>query len=152
MLSIVDADFTDPLLHSFLQEHLDELAPTAPPESRHALDLTALQAPGVRMWVARADEQIVGTAALAELTPAQEELKSMRTAPQRRGAGIASQLLHHALTDARSRGVKQVFLETGSMDFFAPARALYRKNGFRECPPFGTYREDPNSVFMTLPL
>lgn len=55
----------------------------------------------------------------------------LRTAPDRRGAGIASQLLGHAVADARSRHVDQVFLETGSMEFFAPARALYRKNGFR---------------------
>lgn len=38
------------------------------------------------------------------------------------------------------------------MEFFAPARSLYRKAGFSVCDPFGTYREDRNSVFMTLAL
>jgi putative acetyltransferase len=38
------------------------------------------------------------------------------------------------------------------MEYFEPARGLYRKNGFRSCPPFGDYREDPNSVFMTREL
>ena len=37
-------------------------------------------------------------------------------------------------------------------DFFLPARRLYAKAGFRECGPFGDYRLDPNSVFMTLEL
>ena len=43
----------------------------------------------------------------------------------------------------------RVSLETGSWDYFAPARALYAGEGFVECGAFGEYREDPNSVFMT---
>jgi putative acetyltransferase len=43
-------------------------------------------------------------------------------------------------------------LGTGSWPYFAPARALYARHGFVECAPFGDYREDPNSVFMTLEL
>jgi putative acetyltransferase len=45
-----------------------------------------------------------------------------------------------------------VSLETGSMEFFRPARALYASFGFAPCPPFADYREDPNSVFMTKEL
>ena len=152
-LSIRRADFSDPALKDFLQQHLDDLAPTAPPESRHALDLTALQAPGVRLWTVTAEDgAIVATAALAALAPGHEELKSMRTDPLRRGQGLARRLLNHLLADAAARGVGRVSLETGSMDFFAPARALYASAGFTRCPPFGSYREDPNSVFMTLEL
>lgn len=154
-LRIERADFADPRLGRFLQAHLDDLAPTAPAESRHALDLTALQGPQVRLWVAMAAGGIAGTAALAAapvLGSGHEELKSMRTDPARRGQGIASALLAHALADARLRTVRRISLETGSMDFFAPARALYAKAGFEPCPPFGSYAEDPNSVFMTLAL
>jgi putative acetyltransferase len=43
-------------------------------------------------------------------------------------------------------------LETGTEDYFAPARRLYLRHGFTECPPFGDYRLDPNSVFMELRL
>lgn len=151
-MTIGEADFADPGLRTFLQAHLDDMAPTAPPESRHALDFTALQSPDVRLWVAQDAGQIIGTVALARLAPDQEELKSMRTEPQRRGSGVGWQLLHHALADARSRGVQQVSLETGSMDFFAPAHVLYRKAGFVQCPAFGSYWQDPNSIFMTLRL
>jgi putative acetyltransferase len=38
------------------------------------------------------------------------------------------------------------------MDFFMPARALYVSFGFKNCPPFSDYSEDPNSVFMTKEL
>ncbi len=146
------ADFTDPRLASFLQAHLDDMEPTAPPESRHALDLSALEAPHVRMWVATDADGIVGTAALAALDDRHEELKSMRTEPRVRGRGVASMLLAHALEDARSRRVVRVSLETGSMSFFAPARSLYAKAGFVPCAPFGSYVDDPNSTFMSLEL
>ena len=146
------ADFADPALAAFLQEHLDDMEPTAPPESRHALDLGGLQKPHVRLWTATDAGVIVGTVALATLEPGHDELKSMRTDPLRRGQGIGALLLDAALADARSRGVQRVSLETGAMDFFAPARRLYERAGFRPCPPFGQYTNDPNSAYFTLEL
>ncbi|HET8866983.1 MAG TPA: GNAT family N-acetyltransferase, partial [Agrococcus sp.] len=142
-----------PALAAFLQAHLDDLAPTAPASSRHALDIGALQRPGVRLWAARSEHgDIIGTVALATVEAHHEELKSMRTEPALRGAGIASAMLRHAVDDARARGVLRLSLETGSQPFFAPARAMYAKHGFAECPPFGAYRPDPHSTFMTLAL
>ncbi|KAA1418316.1 GNAT family N-acetyltransferase [Mumia zhuanghuii] len=153
MTILIDrADFTDRRLAAFLQAHLDDLAPTAPAESRHALDLSSLAVPEVRMWVAEGGGEIIGTAALAALEPDHEELKSMRTDPQHRGRGVAKGLLEHVLADARSRGVARVSLETGTMDFFAAARALYARAGFVACDPFGSYQHDPNSTFMTRTL
>ncbi len=151
-ITIDRADFADPELVAFLRAHLDDLAPTAPPSSQHALDLAGLQRPGVRLWVARVPEALVGTVGLAPVEPGHEELKSMRTDPERRGLGIASAMLRHALADASARGVERVSLETGSQPFFAPARALYAKHGFVECAPFGAYALDPHSTFMTLVL
>jgi putative acetyltransferase len=146
------ADFTDPGLGAFLQAHLDELAPTAPAESQHALDLSELQTPAVRLWVASADAKIAGTGALASVAPGHEEIKSMRTDPRLRGQGIATRILEHLVQDAHGRSIHRISLETGSMEFFAPARALYAKAGFVFCAPFGSYTEDPNSVFMTKAL
>lgn len=151
-ISVCRADFSDPRLASFLQSHLDEMRPTAPAESRHALDLNALSQPSVRLWVAWDGESIAATGALAALEPGHEELKSMRTAPGLRGRGLGRLMLDHLLEDAAGRSVQRISLETGSMDFFAPARRLYASAGFVVCPPFGEYREDPNSVFMSLAL
>jgi putative acetyltransferase len=152
ILELGRADFADPDLTPFLQAHLDELAPTAPAESRHALDANALQASTVRVFVARMDARIVATGALAALEPGHEEIKSMRTDPARRGRGIGRRVLDHLLADARARGVRRISLETGSMDFFAPARTLYAKSGFVPCPPFADYVHDSNSTFLTLAL
>lgn len=150
--SITTADLDDPELAAFLREHLADMEPTAPTESRHALDLSGLRAPGIRTWVAHAHGRLGGTAALAPVEAGHEELKSMRTAPSLRGIGIASALLRHVLDDARGRGVRRVSLETGSMEFFAPARSLYARHGFVTCSPFGSYVADPSSTFLTLDL
>ena len=69
-----------------------------------------------------------------------------------RGWGVGSAMLRQIMAAARARGMRRLSLETGSWAYFAPARALYGRHGFVECPPFGEYREDPNSVFMTLVL
>lgn len=151
-LSIARADLDEEALRAFLTDHLADLAPTAPAESRHALDLDGLRAPGVRLWVARDGDVLVATGALAAVEPGHEEIKSMRTLPARRGQGLGRRMLTHLLDDARRRGVRRVSLETGSMAFFAPARGLYAAAGFVECGPFGGYREDPNSVFMSVSL
>lgn len=146
---IARADFADPALAAFLAAHHADMAPTAPPESQHALGLDELRAPHVRLWTCHDDGALVGTVALAALEPGHEELKSMRTAPHVRGRGIGRRLLAFALDDARSRGVRRISLETGSQDFFAPARALYAAHGFVPCGPFGGYVDDPNSAYLT---
>jgi putative acetyltransferase len=66
--------------------------------------------------------------------------------------GIATILLQHVLSEARRADYRRLSLETGSMEFFAPARVLYERHGFEYCPPFGDYQPDPNSVFMRLDL
>jgi len=76
----------------------------------------------------------------------------MHTARAHRGKGVAAKLVAHILEVARARSYRRVSLETGTMEGFAPARALYQSFGFKVCPPFAQYREDPNSVCMTLIL
>ena len=61
---------------------------------------------------------------------------------------MATALLLHLLNEAKRRGYQQLSLETGSMDFFAPARRLYQRHGFEYCGPFADYQADPNSLFM----
>jgi putative acetyltransferase len=140
-------------VRALLAEHLADMFATSPPESVHALDLDGLLAPGVTFVTARdAVGDLLGCGALAEAAPGLGELKSMRTARSARGRGVASAVLAHLLGVAVARGYGRVSLETGSQDFFAPARRLYARHGFAECGPFGGYALDPHSVFMTLAL
>lgn len=148
-LRIRDGGLDSPVVVAFLEAHLTELRSITPPESTHALDLDGLAAPGVAFWSAYDGDELVACAALKTLDAHEAELKSMRTAPHRTGEGIAATVLAHVLDRARSAGFGRVSLETGSEDFFAPARRLYARHGFVECPPFGDYRPDPLSTFMT---
>ncbi|KAA3633679.1 MAG: GNAT family N-acetyltransferase [Proteobacteria bacterium] len=124
----------------------------SPPESKHALDIDGLRAPDVTFWTMRDDGELVGCAALKALDSAHAEIKSMRTSAEHRGRGVGAALLAHLLSEARSRGFRRVSLETGSMGYFAPARALYLKFGFGYCEPFAGYKHDPHSVFMSKAL
>ncbi|UMG92429.1 GNAT family N-acetyltransferase [Nocardioides sp. TF02-7] len=137
---------------ALLEEHLADMRATSPPESIHALDPDALAVPAISFWTLRDDGAVLGTAALKELSPTHGEIKSMRTASGARRRGVAARLLDHVLAEAVARGYERLSLETGSQDFFAPARALYASRGFAPCGPFGEYVLDPNSVFMTVEL
>ena len=137
---------------ALLQEHLDDMARVSPPESRHALDLESLRRPEISFFTVWDGGDLAGCGALKELEPLHAELKSMRTARAYLRNGVATRLLTHLLEEATRRGYRRVSLETGSMDYFAPAHRLYARFGFTPCAPFGDYRADPNSLFLTREL
>ncbi|MFC3852903.1 GNAT family N-acetyltransferase [Salinispirillum marinum] len=136
----------------FLQQHINDMRSVSPPESKHALDLEGLRAPDITFWSLYDGDQLVGCAALKELDVDHGEVKSMRVKASVRGQGIGSKLVSHVVQEAMNRQYRSIALETGSMPFFEPARALYLKHGFSYCGPFGSYKEDPYSVFMELRL
>jgi putative acetyltransferase len=145
-------DLAHPAVHALLGEHLADMYATSPADSVHALDLTGLRDPAVTVWTAWDGAVLLGCAALKELDPAHGEVKSMRTAAAARGRGVATDLLRHLVDQARARGYRRLSLETGSQDFFAPARRLYTRHGFVACPPFADYTDDPNSTYLTREL
>ncbi|GJM45222.1 MAG: putative N-acetyltransferase YsnE [Gemmatimonadota bacterium] len=149
---IREDDLSGPEVAALLQEHLDFVAVHSPPESIHALNLAALRAPDLTFWTAWQGSELVGCGALRELSATHGELKSMRTAQAHLRKGVAAALLEHLLRVAVDRGYRRVSLETGSMEAFSPARALYARFGFAPCGPFASYGDDPNSVFMTRDL
>lgn len=135
-----------------LQQHLNDMALHSPPESIHALDLSRLKTPDISFFTAWDNQQLMGCAALKALDDGNGEIKSMRTATHYLRRGVAAGLLDHLIALAVQRQYQALWLETGSMAAFAPARRLYTQTGFVECEPFADYAPDPNSVFMTLAL
>ena len=150
--AIRPGDLADERVISLLTDHLTDMFATSPAESVHALDVSGLAVPEVTFWTIAEGEVILGCVALKELDAGHGELKSMRTDAAARGRGLGARLLEHVLAESARRGYRRVSLETGSQEFFRPARTLYAKYGFRECGPFADYRLDPSSVFMTLEL
>lgn len=156
-MRIVQGDFDHPAIRDLLAFHFADLRTTAPPESCHVLPIDAMRVPELHFFAAWEGETLLGFGAVKDLGDGTGEIKSMRTsANSQKGVGAAGlrkgvgqAMLDHLIAHARTLGLSRLNLETGSMDFFIPARALYMKNGFTECPPFGDYQPDPNSVFMT---
>lgn len=151
-MKISEGLLDDPRVQALLTHHYVTARAQTAPGSAHALDLSGLKAPTVRFWSAWEGEQVIGLGALKRLSDTHGEIKSMHTAQASRGVGVGSAVLRHIIAEARRMGLTRLSLETGSWAYFEPARALYRRHGFVECPPFGDYTADPHSVFMTLAL
>lgn len=145
-------DPASPDVQGLLARHLAFATDHSPPEDQHALDMDGLRNEDVSFFSIRMEGELLAVGALKRLDDSHLEIKSMHTAEGARRRGIARAMLDHLLHVARSRGCRRVSLETGSMEAFAPARALYESAGFRVCEPFADYRPSPNSVFMTLAL
>jgi len=134
---------------TLLQEHHEDMLSHSPAESVHALDLNALEAPDITFWSFWINQELVGVGALKEIDKEHGEIKSMRTSTDHLRKGVARKLLEHIMKQANIRSYKRLSLETGTMDAFLPAHKLYQQFGFQECQPFGNYKEDPYSMFMT---
>jgi len=151
-MNILPGGLDDPRVQDLLEHHTRTARAETVIGSAHALDLAGLRASDVTFWSAWEGDSLVGVGALKRLTPVLGEIKSMHTAESCRRSGVGTAMVTHILDAARTMGITRISLETGSWPYFAPARALYRKHGFVECPPFGDYVEDDNSVFMSLDL
>ena len=151
-MQILPGDLDDPLIAALLGVHLARALAVTPRASVHALDISALKAPGIAFWAAWDGAALLGVGALQHLSAKHGEVKSMHTAEHARRRGVASAMLHHIIREARAKGHSRLSLETGAMPYFEPARAFYRGLGFSDCGPFGIYAPDPNSVFMTLAI
>jgi putative acetyltransferase len=145
-------DLSRPPVLGLIEEHLRNMHELSPPEHVFAFDASKLRAPDVTFWTAWRGEVLLGCAALKELSPTDGEIKSMRTPIALRRTGAGRALLNHVIDVARSRGYRVLYLETGGHPAFVPAQRLYASAGFLPCGPFGSYRENGNSVFMSLVL
>ncbi|AWM78780.1 GNAT family N-acetyltransferase [Phenylobacterium parvum] len=139
-------------VRDLVARHLAGMHAQSPPESVHALALEGLRDPAIRFWSVWKGEDLAGMGALRRIDAGNGEIKSMRVADAFLGQGVGRAILDHILSEARGLGLAVLWLETGSVEGFIPARTLYASVGFTTCGPFDTYGPDPFSVFMTLRL
>ncbi len=135
-----------------LARHLAFSHEVTPHGHVHALEIEGLLDPAVTLYSARRAGRLVGVGALRHLDETHGEIKSMHIADDARRQGVGRAMVEHLLAVAMSRGYRRVSLETGTMEAFAPARALYVSAGFAPCVPFGEYTANPHSICMTLEL
>ncbi len=145
-------EFTSSSLLELLHLHKTHCEAETPIESCHRLDIDGLRATDVTFWVAWLQDKAVGMIGLKDLGEAHGEVKSMHVLKAMRGEGLADRLFSIMKDEADKRGYQRLSLETGNSDNFQPATRFYQKYGFLPCAPFADYREDPNSLFMTLTL
>lgn len=149
-MNIIEGGLDDPRVVALLAEHIKAARAHTSCDSAHVLDVGQLKSSDIRFWTAWEGDQVVGTGALKRLDAFHGEIKSMHTHRSHRRKGVAATILNHILAAGKQMGLTRISLETGSWPYFDAARELYKQHGFEECPPFGAYRADPNSVFMTI--
>jgi DNA-binding MarR family transcriptional regulator len=93
-----------------------------------------LMPPAGLFVLARLDGRPVGCGALKRLGGRLGEIKRMWTAPDARGLGVARQVLQALEVAARELGLETLRLETNRT--LVEAQVLYRREGYREVPPF----------------
>jgi putative acetyltransferase len=151
-MEITEGGLGDSRVQALLSHHFHTARAETAPGSAHALDLNGLKSPDIHFWSGWDGDHLVAVGALKRLSDFHGEIKSMHTEQSHRRKGTGSAMLRHIISKARQMGLCRLSLETGSWSYFDAARAFYKSHGFVECPPFGSYVPDPNSVFMTLEL
>jgi putative acetyltransferase len=137
---------------ALLEEHAACMQANSPPGSCHYLAADRLCGPNVGFWTIRRDGLLAGCGALLQIEPCHAEIKSMKTAGCFLRQGVAKSMLQHLLASARDQGMARLSLETGSGDYFVPARRMYENAGFTYCCPFASNEPDTHSMFMTMAL
>lgn len=141
-------DLGDSELASLVAQSDEYLSSLYPPESNHAEPLAALVGENSAFFAGYIDEQLVacGAVKLVKGDVTYGEIKRVFVAESHRGKRLATTLMQHLENHLVSIGVKIVRLEAGPMQ--PEALNLYRKLGYTERGPFGSYIADPLSVFM----
>ena len=116
-----------------------------PAESRHAFSVEKLIRESVAFFVASFDEQIAACGGV-KLFADYGEVKRMYVRPAFRGKGLGKAILNQLADYARAHDVNLLRLETGI--YQVEAISLYERWGFARRGPFGSYKNDPNTVYF----
>ena len=148
----IEGNFENPDVNELLKNHFIELRSVSPEGSAHVLDIDGLKDRSIKFWSLWDNNQLIGCGALKFLGKNHGEFKSIRVADKFRKSGIGEKIIEHLIEEARKLEITKLSIETGAGNFFLPARNLFSKFGFKKCPPFAHYKEDPNSCYYSLEL
>ena len=150
MLKSIEGNFDNPEVHEFLINHFIELRSVSPEGSAHVLDIAGLKDPSIKFWSLWEESDLMGSGALKFLDKEHGEFKSIRVNDKFKGKGNGLKVIDYLINEAKKLNIKRLSLETGAGDFFLSARKLFEKSGFEPCRPFANYKDDVNSVYMTM--
>ena len=150
MLKSIEGNFENPEVHELLIKHFIELRSVSPEGSAHVLDIVGLKDPTIKFWSLWEEDQLMGAGALKFLDKGHGEFKSIRVNDKFRNKKNGLKIIDHLINEAKKLNVKKLSLETGAGEFFLPARKIFIERGFKVCEPFSHYKDDINSVYMSL--
>ncbi len=148
----IEGNFDNAEVNELLNKHFVELRSVSPAGSTHVLDIAGLKDQSIKFWSLWENNELVGCGALKFLEKNHGEFKSIRVADKFRKTGNGEKIIDHLVEEAKKLEISKLSTETGAGEFFLPARKLFSKFGFKKCPPFAHYKEDPNSCYYTLNL
>ena len=146
----IEGNFDNPEVNELLINHFIELSSVSPVDRGHVLDFSSLKNPSIKFWSLWENNQLIGCGALKFLDKEHGELKSIRVADRFRRKGNGIKVINHLIDEAKKLNIKKISLETGTGNFFGPARKLFHKCGFKPCEPFAHYKKDPEACYMSL--
>ncbi len=150
MMKSIENNFDDPQVNDLLNKHFVELRTVSPQGSTHVLDILGLKHESIRFWSLWENNDLIGCGAIKFLDEKHGEFKSIRVADKYRRSGAGEKIIFHLINQAKQIGINKLSIETGAGEFFAPARKLFKKFGFKTCKPFAHYKDDPNSCYFSL--
>jgi|TARA_B100000787_G_C16055288_1_gene233097 putative acetyltransferase len=150
MLKSIEGNFDNYKVHDLLVKHFIELRSVSPQGSAHVLDISGLKDASIKFWSLWDEDELIGSGALKFIDKGHGEFKSIRVNDKFRNKGNGQKVINHLINEAKKLDIKKLSLETGAGKFFTPARKLFIKSGFKTCNPFSHYREDINSVYMSM--
>ena len=151
-MNSIEGNFDNLEVNDLLKKHFIELRSVSPTGSTHVLDIDGLKDPSIKFWSLWENNKLIGCGALKFLEKNHGEFKSIRVANEFRKKGIGERIIEHLIEEAKKLEISKLSIETGAGEFFLPARNLFSKFGFKLCPPFAHYKEDPHSRYYTLNL
>ncbi len=149
MLESIEGNFDHPEVRELLNKHFIELRAASPEGSAHVLDVAGLKVPSIKFWSLWENKKLLGCGALKFLDNIHGEFKSIRVHDNFRNKGNGIKVIDHLILKAKILNIKRISIETGASNFFIPARKLFKKCNFEPCEPFGHYKEDLNSIYLT---
>jgi putative acetyltransferase len=152
MLKSIEGNFDNLEVNEMLVKHFIELRSVSPEGSAHVLDIEGLKDSSIKFWSLWENDQLMGAGALKFLDAEHGEFKSIRVNNKFRKRNYGTKVVNHLIHEAKKLNIKRLSLETGAGSFFSPARNLFIKCGFKPCKPFAHYKEDINSIYMSLLL
>jgi len=145
-LNIEPVDPCAPAVARMIAE-LDEFqAALYPPESNHLVDVRKLAGKNYYFIAAMDEGQPRAIASFKRTDDGYVEVKRLYVPETYRGRKLAGKLMDALEKKARLEGFGEARLETGIHQ--QAAIGLYEKRGYDKIEPFGSYEEDPLSVFM----